>query len=60
MVKFQAIMKKLEVKNLVSGDKGARLILDLNIYDDNLITELNKLMRPESEVEVQIGAIKNG
>lgn len=60
MVKFQAIMKKLEVKNLVSGDKGARLILDLNIYDDNLITELNKLMRPESEVKVQIEAIKNG
>lgn len=57
---FNAIMKKLEIKNLVSGDKGARLVLDLNIYDDSLIAELNKLMRPESEVEIKIGAIKNG
>lgn len=59
VVKFQALMKKLEVKNLVSGDKGARLVLDLNIYNDNLIAELNKLMQPESEVEVIIKAVKN-
>lgn len=53
-VGFQAQMKKLEVKSLVSLDKGARLILDFNVTDEKLIGDLNALMKPDAEVFVVI------
>ena len=58
-VEFAAIMKKLEVKSLASLDKGARLTLEFNATDDELIADLNKLMRPDREVRVAIGLVHN-
>jgi hypothetical protein len=51
---FPALMKKLEIKSLISGDKGARLLLEFRIEDDKLISELNRLMKADNEVEVTI------
>jgi hypothetical protein len=55
---FTAIMAKIEVKKLASNDKGGRLTLDFNIYNDQLIADLNELMRPETEVAVAIAEVK--
>jgi len=53
-IAFKAIMKKLEVKSLVSMDKGARLILDFNVIDDQLVADLNSIMKADNEVFVVI------
>ena len=53
-VAFPALMKKLEVKSLNTLDKGARLTLDFNVPDDEIITGLNRLMKADSEVMVAI------
>jgi len=51
-------MAKIEVKKLASNDKGGRLILDFNIYDDKVIADLNSLMKGDEEVAVVIAEIK--
>jgi hypothetical protein len=51
---FEALMKKLEVKSLKSLDKGGSLLLEFNIYDDELVADLNRLMRADAEVRVII------
>ena len=55
---FTAIMAKIEVKKLASNDKGGRLTLDFNIYDDKVIADLNGLMKGDSEVAVCIAEVK--
>jgi hypothetical protein len=57
-VEFSAILKKLEVKSLVSGDKGGRLILEFNIYDDELISQINRLMKADAECNIAIDEIR--
>jgi hypothetical protein len=52
---FTALMKKLEIKSLVSGDKAARLLLEFRADDDKLISGLNGLMKADDEVKVTIG-----
>jgi hypothetical protein len=55
-VTFDALMKKLEVKSLVSGDKGGRLLLEFRVdpEHDELVSSLNRLMRADAEVQVTV------
>ena len=55
-MQFQALMKKIEVKSLLSGDKSGRLLLEFDIYPgkDSIIDELNKKMKADSFVKVTI------
>jgi len=53
-VQFPALMKSLQIKSLVSGDKGARLLLEFRADDNDLISDLNKLMKADDEVKVTI------
>lgn len=52
---FQAFIKKIEVKSLVSLDKGGRMILDFNADDDELIADLIRKQKADELVKVQIG-----
>jgi hypothetical protein len=52
-VTFSALMKKLEVKSLVSMDRGGRLLLEFNA-DKETIAGLNDLMSAEDEVKVTV------
>jgi len=53
-MQFLALMKKLEVKSLQSGDKEAQLLLRFQIPDDSLIDGLNRKMRADRFVNVTI------
>lgn len=52
-ITFSALMKKLEVKSLVSMDRGGRLLLEFNA-DEATIAGLNRLMSAEDEVKVTV------
>jgi len=52
-VKFEALIKKLEIKALVSLDKGARVLLSFQPTDD-LINDLNRIMKADETVLVEI------
>jgi len=52
---FTALIKKIEIKSLASLDKGARLILDFNGEDNELLVKLVQLQKADAEVKVQIG-----
>ena len=54
-VKFDALIKKIEVKSLMSLDRGARMILDFNADDDELIADLIRKQKADELVKVQIG-----
>lgn len=47
-------MKKLEVKSLVSGDKGGRLLLEFRVEKNDLVSKLNEIMTAEDEVVVKV------
>lgn len=51
---FTALIKKLEIKSLVSLDKAGRLIIDFNAENPEIANELNKLMKADREVFVTI------
>lgn len=51
---FEALIKKIEIKSLVSLDKGARLILDFSGENLEVIDKLNRLHRPDELVLVRI------
>ena len=52
-ITFLALMKKLEVKSLVSMDRGGRLLLEFNA-DEETIAGLNALMSAEEERRITI------
>ncbi len=52
---FNALIKKIEIISLASLDKGARLILDFNGNDDELLAKLVRLQKANEEIEVRIG-----
>ena len=54
MVEFEALIKEMKIKSLVSGDKEARLLLEFNAEDDGLMNGLNKLHRADDTVKVII------
>ena len=51
-VAFAALMKKLEIKSLVSLDKGGLLTLEFNATDDALVADINGLMKADAEIFV--------
>jgi hypothetical protein len=51
---FQAWFKELKVKSLVSGDRSARLMLDIDNPPDDLLSDLNRLQSPTEQVAVAI------
>lgn len=51
---FAAWFKEMRVKSLVSGDRSARLTLDIDNPPDDLLAELNKLQSPTEQVAVAI------
>lgn len=55
MVKFQALIKEIKIKSLVSLDKEARLILQFDANDSELLSELVKLQKADELKDVQIG-----
>jgi len=51
---IEALIKKLEIKSLVSLDKVARLTLDFSAEDDELINRINKLHKADETVKITI------
>jgi len=51
---IEALIKKLEIKSLVSLDKVARLTLDFSAEDDETIDRVNRLMRADQTVGITI------
>jgi len=51
---IEALIKKLEIKSLVSLDKVARLTLDFSAEDNEMIDRVNRLMRADETVEIII------
>jgi len=52
-VKFEALIKELKIKSLVSLDKECRLILQFQA-DDDIINKINRLHKPDELVRVVI------
>ncbi len=52
-VAFKGLIKNLNIKSLVSGDKEARLTIDFKPSDDTL-SDLNKLHKPDAQVMIVI------
>ena len=52
-VAFKGLIKNLNIKSLVCGEKEARLTIDFKPSDDTL-SELNKLHKPDDLVYVVI------
>ena len=53
MVEFQALIKQITTKSLVSGDKESRLLLEF-LPTDELLAGLNKLHKADKMVRVRI------
>jgi hypothetical protein len=53
-VKFKALMKELNVKSLVSGDKAARVTFEIESPGDSMVDELNRLMKADALVNVGV------
>lgn len=52
-VKFEALIKEIKTKSLVSLDKESRLILQFQPTDD-ILNKLNKIHKPDELVKVVI------
>jgi len=50
-VKFEALIKELKIKSLVSLDKEARLVLQFQA-DNDILNKLNKIHKPDELVKV--------
>ena len=53
-ISFEALIKKIEIKSLVSLDKAGRLTIDFNGEDPEVIDKLNRLMRADETVKIEI------
>ena len=51
---FEALIKQLTIKSLVSCDKQARLMLEFNADDDELMISLIRLHKADETVMVRI------
>jgi len=52
-VSFEALIKELKIKSLVSLDKEARLVLQFQPTDD-ILNKLNRIHKPDKLVEVVV------
>lgn len=53
-ITFSAQVKQVTSRVLATGDKGGRIVIEFNIYDDNLIGELAKFVTADEEVKVTV------
>jgi len=51
---FYALIKQVAAKSLVSGDKGARVILEFDSPSDELMDSLNRLHKADNVRKVTI------
>ena len=56
-VGFEALIKKVEVMSLVSGDKSARVMLQIDSPSDDLLDSVNRLHRADKLVGVALAEI---
>ena len=56
-VKFEALIKEISSKSLVSLDKGSKIILQFQPTDD-ILDKLNRIHKPDELVEVVISSEK--
>lgn len=52
-VAFKGLIKNLNIKSLVCGEKEARLTIDFRPSDD-ILNDLNKLHKPDAQVTIVI------
>jgi len=57
-VKFEALIKEIKTKSLVSLDKEARIILQFQPTDD-ILDKLNRIHKPDELVKVVISSERN-
>jgi hypothetical protein len=53
-ITFLAQIRQLQSRILGSGDKGGKLVLEFNLYDDALIGKLSKFVKTDEEIQVTI------
>ena len=53
-ITFSGQVKQVTSRVLASGDKGGRIVIEFNIYDDKLIGELAKMVKADEEVKITI------
>lgn len=53
---FEALIKKVEIVSLRSGDKGATITLEVDNPTDSLLDGINKLHRADRRVGVAMAA----
>lgn len=54
-VKFEALIKEIKTKSLVSLDKESRLVLQFQ-PTDNILNKLNRVHKPDELVKVVISS----
>ena len=54
-VKFEALIKEIKTKSLVSLDKEARIVLQFQPTDD-ILDKLNRIHKPDELVKVVISS----
>ena len=57
-VSFDAQVKSLQSRVLATGDKGGRMVLEFNIYDDELVGQLAKFVTVDEEISVTLSKEK--
>lgn len=57
-IAFEALIQEVHIKSLRSGDKGARITLELDNPSDDLLSKLNELHKADRFVAVAIAEIK--
>jgi len=56
-VKFEALIKEIKTKSLVSLDKEARIVLQFQPSDD-ILDKLNRIHKPDELVNIKISKIE--
>jgi len=53
-VTFPAQVKSVQSRVLATGDKGGRMVIEFNIYDDELVGQLAKFVTVDEEIKVTV------
>jgi len=51
-VAFDALIKEVKTKSLVSGDKATRIILEIDNPADDMLNDINRLHRADGTLKV--------
>ena len=53
-VEFAAQVKSVQSRIMATGDKGGKVVLEFNIYDDALIGQIAAMVKDDEEITVTI------